>query len=362
MDKFNTKHFAFLILSVTIVSQKTYPKVFTLNGGRDSWIAVIISSIIILLYLMLFLKICQKTNNYDFISIYRQALGHKAGNLLLFVFAITLFITLVESAAVEASSMHTNMLLDTPVWFFILFFVIPAAYSASRDLVSIITITLIGITLIILAGINLGMLTSEYKDSRLLFPIFRDGITKGFFLSILQTLGLYGSLTIIFPYLTEIKDKRKLFLHSILGMIFVIQILIVSITGTLMTFEITRVNSIPYPKLLQTQMISKLRFIEAGELYVMLQIVGGWYIRYVITLYALIKILSALNLRHKYLTIIISTLAGIIAYFVGNNLFILFKFLNWYTYITLFNFFIIPLLICIIYTLKKKNVKVNGSS
>ncbi|AKL96371.1 spore germination protein [Clostridium aceticum] len=360
MNKFNTKHFAFLILAVTIVSQKTYPKVFTINGGRESWIAVIISSIMILLYLMFFLKVCEKSNNYDFISIYRQALGHKAGNLLLFLFAVTLFITLVESAAVEASSMHTNMLLETPVWFFILFFVIPAAYSASRDIVSIVTITLIGITLINLAGINLGMLTSEYKDSRLLFPIFREGITTGFLLSILQTLGLYGSLTIIFPYLTEIKDKRKLFLHATLGMLFVIQMLIVSITGTLMTFEITRVNSIPYPKLLQTQMISKLRFIEAGELYVMLQIVGGWYIRYIVTFYALIKVLSALKLRHKYMIIMISGAVGIGAYLAGNNLFVLFRFLNYYTYIALINFIIIPFVIFIIYSFKKQTVDSKG--
>ncbi|AOY78143.1 GerAB/ArcD/ProY family transporter [Clostridium formicaceticum] len=353
MDKFNAKHFAFLILAVTVVSQKTYPKVFILNGGYDSWVAVIISSVIILLYLIFFLKVCEKNNNYDFIAIYRTAAGQKLGKLLLCLFAMTLFLTLVESAAVEANSMHTNMLLETPVWFFILFFVIPAAYSAGRDLVSIVTITLIGITLINLAGMNLGMLTAPYKDTKLLFPIFADGITKGFILSILQILGLYGSLTIVFPYLTEIKDKRKLFLYSILGMVFVIQMLIVSITGAFMTFEITRLKSIPYPKLLQTQMVSHFRFIEAGELYVMLQIVGGWYIRYVVTFYTLMKILSALNLRHKYTIVIISFATGIAAWFVGNNLFVLFRFLSYYTYISLVNFFLIPFILFAIYAYKK---------
>lgn len=359
MDKFNTKHFAFLILAVTVVSQKTYPKVFITNGGRESWIAVIISSIIILFYLIGFLAMCKKRNNYDFVSIYHQALGSKLGNLLLFVFALTLFITLVESAAVEASSMHTNMLLETPVWFLLIFFVVPAAYTASRDLVAIIMITIIGITLIIFAGINLGMLTSEYKDYRLLFPIFPQGITNRFLLSILQTLGLYGSLTIVFPYLTEIKDKKNLIFHSIVGMVFVIQMLVVSITGVLTTFELERADSIPYPKLLQTQLVSHFRFLEAGEIYVMLQIVGGWYIRYVITFYALVKILSALNLRHKYLTIIVSLAAGIAAYLVGSNLFILLKFLNYYTYIALFNFFIIPTIVYTIYALRKRTVKSN---
>ena len=45
MDKLNTKHLMFIIWGTSIVAMKTYPNVFIANGGRDSWISVIIASI-----------------------------------------------------------------------------------------------------------------------------------------------------------------------------------------------------------------------------------------------------------------------------------------------------------------------------
>lgn len=360
MDKFNTRHLGFLFLAAAIVSMKTYPNVFTNNGGRDSWIAVIIASAIIFVYFVAVLKLCKRTNTYDMVKIYRAAVGEKLGNFLLGLFALTLFLTMVESAAVEASSMHTNMLLETPVWFFLLLFVFPAAYTAGRDLVGIVTVTVIGISLIIFAGTSLAFLTSKYKESYLLFPVFQNGVNKGFLLSILQILGLYGSVTIVFPYLTEIKSKKHLLRDSIISILFIIQMQIVSITGVLMSFDVERVNNIPYPKLLQTQLVSHFRFMEAGEVYVMLQIVGGWYIRYVVAFYALIKVLSALNIRHKYHILIITCLTGVAAYFAGNNLFRLFKLLDVYTYICFVNLLVIPAIIFMIFAKKSQMVKSEG--
>lgn len=352
MDQFNSKHIAFLILGTSIVSLKTYIKVFSENGGRESWIAMIISSILILLFLIYVIKICQKNNTFSLIDIYLSSMGNTIGKLLLFFFCLTLFLTLVESAAVEASAMHTNMLLDTPIWFFILFFVGPAIYTIKQDVVGIITVALIGVTLIIIAGINLAMLTQEYKDYRFLLPIFENGITKGFILSILQTLGLYGSVSIIFPYMTLLKEKKKLLRHLIISLLFVIQMQIVSIIGALTSFEVTRVNSIPYVKLLQTQLVSHFRFMEAGELFVMLQVVGGWYIKYVVTFYALIHLLKAFKFNTSYFIYVISAFVAVAAYFAANNLIVLFRLLDYYTYITLVNFVLIPFLVFTIYSFK----------
>ncbi|WP_236912817.1 hypothetical protein [Clostridium sp. Cult1] len=53
MDRFNPRHFAFLILATSIVSLKTYPTIFIADGGRDSWIAMIIASIIAFLFFYL---------------------------------------------------------------------------------------------------------------------------------------------------------------------------------------------------------------------------------------------------------------------------------------------------------------------
>ena len=122
MDKFNTKHLLFIISGTAIITLKTYPVVFTRNGLRDSWISVIISSVFIFFFFAFILKVTMKLKNYNIYDVYCKALGNTLGKLMIFFFALTLFFTLVESSSIEANAMHTNMLIETPVWFFLVFF------------------------------------------------------------------------------------------------------------------------------------------------------------------------------------------------------------------------------------------------
>lgn len=353
MDKFTSRHFAFLIMGASIVSMKTYPTIYTKNGLRDSWIAVIISTLLFLSYFMFILYTSRKFKCQNFYELYCEAVGKSVGTFFIVLFAATLFLTLLESASVEANSMHTNMLLDTPSWMFLLFFVIPAVYTVGRDKVAIVTVTMIGIVLICLAGINLAILTIKYKHVELLFPIFESGLTKGFFIAILESFGLYATVAITLPYLADIKDNKRLLKHSFIGLLIVAQMEIVATMGVMMSFDIKYLNTMAYPKLLQTQLIQYLRFLESGELYVMLQILGGWYLKYVITFYALLRVLTLLNIRSKFIINAITLLVLISAYFMSNNLFVLFKYLNMYAYVSLFNFAIVPTIMTIIFYYKK---------
>lgn len=352
MDKFTSRHFAFLIMGASIVSMKTYPTIFTRNGLRDSWVAVIISTIIFLAYFMFILYTSRKFKCQNFYELYCGAVGKPLGTFFTIFFAAALFLTLIESASVEANSMHTNMLLDTPSWMFLLFFVIPAVYTVGRDKVAIVTVTMVGIVLICLAGINLAILTVKYKHVELLFPIFENGLTIGFFYAILESLGLYATVAITLPYLADIKDNKRLLKHSLIGLLLVAQMEVIATSGVMMSFDIKYLNTMAYPKLLQTQLVQYLRFLESGELYVMLQILGGWYLKYVITFYALLRVLTLLNIRSKYSINIITLIVLVFAYFMSDNLFVLFKYLNIYSYVSLFNFAIVPTLMTIIFYMK----------
>jgi spore germination protein (amino acid permease) len=269
-----------------------------------------------------------------------------------------MFLTLVESSSVEANSMHTNMLLNTPQWFFLLFFVVPAIYTVKKGKMAVVSVTIIGIFLIMIAGINLSMLTAPYKRFEYLFPLFKNGITKGFILSILQTLGLYGNAAIILPYFADLKDSKKLTRDNIIGLLIVIQMIIVAVTGIIMTFDINRTNLISYPKLIQTQRVSLFDFLDAGELFVMLQIVGGWFIKYIVTFLSLMILIKETNFKNKYIHYIISFFVFILAFAASKNLFNLFTLLNYYTYFSLIGFVIIPLCIFVIYDLKIKSHKI----
>lgn len=352
MDKFTSKHLGFVILGVAIVSLKSYPSLFTRNGGRDTWIAMGVGCILSLFYLLFMLHIFKKSNYSNISDIYTAAVGKLLGRLFLLFFIVTIFMTLVESASVEANSMHTNMLLGTPSWMFLLFFIPPALYTVKKGIGAIITVTLISMVLVSISGMNLAILTAPYKHYDYLMPILENGVTKGIILASLQILGVYGSVSIIFPYMSDIVDRKKLIKHCMIAIIFVIQVEFVAMSGVLATFHIDVLNTMSYPKLLQTQLISKFEFLEFGELFVMLQMVGGWFVKYVLSLTALIKLLDTLKVKIKYLSYWLSGLAFICSYFISNNLFLLFKFLNIYTYVSLINFIFIPLLIFLIYALR----------
>lgn len=353
MDKFTSRHYAFIIMGASIVSLKTYPTIFTRNGLRDSWVAVIISAIIFVAYFIFILHAMRKFSCKNIYQLYNEAVGKPIGTVFISLFAITLLLALIESAAVESNSMHTNMLLETPVWFFLLFFIIPAAYTVGRDKAAIVAVLMIGIVLICMAGVNLAILTAKYKNFQMLFPVFENGLTSGFLISILESLGLFSMVGIALPYLIDIKDDKKLLKHSLIGLLFVAQMEIISTTGVIASFDIRYLNTMAYPKLLQTQLVQYMRFLESGELYVMLQILGGWYLKYVISFYSLLKVLYWLKMGNRWNILIISILALCISYLFADNLFVLFRFLNFYSYLALINFFIVPTIMTVIFYIKK---------
>jgi len=355
MDKINTKHFMFIIWGTSIVAMKTYPNVFIVDGGRDSWISVIIASIIFFFYFLFLLYVCKKTKCYNMDEIFQKALGKTMGNIFLILFIITLFISLIESSSVEANALHVNMLSDTPVWFFLLFIVIPALYITKKGTRAIIIIIIIGISLIMVAGINLAILTAKYKKLSYLLPIMANGVTPSFILSVIKALGCYGSIAICIPFLSKITNKSKIIKHCVIAILIVIQMEIFANIGLLSTFEVSRSLSLTYPKLTQTQLASYFDFLAVGEFFVMLQMVGGWFIKYVLALNAILILLKKLSFLNKYSVYIITLFVFIISYFISAKVLVLYDFLNFYVYFSLVCFIIIPTIIFSVFYIKTKN-------
>jgi spore germination protein (amino acid permease) len=354
MDKLNTKHIMFVIWGTAIVSIKTNANIFIRDGQRDAWLSMLIASFITLFFVLYITNIMLKSNEFNFVSIYRTALGKFMGNIFLFILIGCSVLTLTEAASVEASAMHTNIFIETPTWYLCIFFVIPAIYTVKRGVAPVIMVAIIGVLLAIFAGINLVILTAKYKNYNYLLPILADGITVGFLKSLFKALGYYSSIIILFPFYSYIKEKKDLKRHVIVGIFFVIQMHVVSIAGAIAAYGANRVVNIAYPKLLQTQEINYFGFLESGELFVMWQIIGGWYVKYILTFFITLKILKDMNIKNRYIVYFITVIVYIFSYFISTNLFFVTKFLNIYAYICLVNYMIIPSIIFAIFNYRHK--------
>lgn len=359
MNKFNSRHLFFILSGVTIISMKTYPTIYTTIGGRDSWISVICSGVLLFAFAYIIISICKTNNNFNIHDIYCTALGKSLGTFFLCLFVLSLFFTLVECASIESNSMHVNIIFNAPPWFFIIFFVIPAIYTVSRGENAILIVCIIGIILVTISGINLAILTQKYKHFNYLLPIMNNGITFNFVVSVIKSFSYFANFSIILPILTEFSNKNSLRKSIGWTLLFIIQMEVFSTIGVLTTFGISRLNPIYYPKLVQTQLINYFGFLESGELYVLLQMLGGWYIKYILTFLSLILLLKKLNFKHKFTIVIISILVGISSYFCSLNTFLMFKFLNIYLGIILVNYILIPFIVFIIYHFKNMKVLEN---
>ncbi|MGO5065579.1 GerAB/ArcD/ProY family transporter [Clostridium sp. LCP25S3_F8] len=357
MFKLNSKHIAYIILGTAIVSLKTYPEIFIISGKNSSWVATIIASLIIFLYYLYIINISKKIGKNSLWEVYEYALGKYLGKLFQLTFCLGLFFSLLESCSVDANAMNTNLLQNTPPWFFVVTFVLSATYVLLKGERAIILMTLIGITLICIAGINLGVLTAKYKNYKYLFPIFPNGVHKGFFICMIEVLGLYGCVAIAYPYFQGIRDKESALKGATIGLIIVIQMIIVSVTGVIATFGINRSVTLAYPKLMQTQLVSYSGFLESGEFFVMLQMLAGWFVKYTLSFQALLYLLKHFRIENKKQRVtifVLNIIVMIICIFMAKNTYRLLYILKFYPYIYLVSFIIIPFIIFTIALIKNK--------
>lgn len=123
MDKLSSKHFMFFILGCSMIALRSYSSIFVRLGGRDTWILAFFASIVFIVITMYLLNICIKSQTFNIKDIFFSS-SNWLGQIYMFIFAVGLFSCAVESASVEASSIHTNFFLSTPNWYCLLFLIL----------------------------------------------------------------------------------------------------------------------------------------------------------------------------------------------------------------------------------------------
>ncbi len=354
MNTLSSKHLIFLLSCIGISSLNTYSSVYIRLGGRDSWIAMIAASIIFLFIVIFILHIMKKKNCYSIKEIFQRVYGNTFGNILIFLLAIMFLITAIESVSVEAVTLKSNIFDETPIWYLIAFFIIPALYPLLKGYVSIFLASILTVIFVYASEIITGGLSLQYKHFDYLLPVLSKGITRELLLCTLQLLGLYGALFMVLPYISHIISIKTLKRDFIIGTSIAIAVSLFSCVSMLATFGPYRAGNIFFPKLLETQRISFGGFIEFGELFAILQVVSGWFIKYILAMYAIILLYQNLFERNKILYYLMSIIIFIGAYLSSQNNIIFFKLLNYYSYISIGGYIILPLTTFILFSLQKE--------
>ncbi|MBE6049651.1 MAG: spore gernimation protein [Clostridium sp.] len=359
MNKMSTKHFMFFIIATCTIALRSYSSIFISYGGRDSWIISILASIFMFLYFLILMNICEKTNTYNFIYIVKNSTSNMLGKFLLFIFSIGLFISSIEAASVECSSIHSNFFLSTPTWYCLIFFLFASGYVLNRRFNSIIILVVITVFFVLIGDIILFALVAKYLDFRNLLPLLKDGFNKNIWMCLLEIIGSFSAIAISLPYLKNIEFKKYLVRYSSFAVL-ISGILITSSFLSIITFfGPERGANIFYPEYVQSQRVQIALFLEFGELFYIFRSTCMWFIKYILASYGILFLYKD-NINNKKLFIILyNTIIFIASYLLTQNQFLLFYILK---ILQIFNgciYIFIPIICFSLYYFKnKKAIKI----
>ncbi|MGN9134654.1 GerAB/ArcD/ProY family transporter [Clostridium sp. HCP1S3_B4] len=354
MNKLSTKHFMFFIFCTMVVSIRIYSSVFISEGQRNTWIISLFSGILVILCYLYILEISSKTNTLSINSVYNKSYPKLLNKLLLFTFILGLFVTSVESISSYASSTHTNLFMETPIWFCILFMLIPSCYILTRKFNSILIIVLIIGIIAIIGDIIYLALIVKYLDFTKLLPIayniFNKNSLKCFFL----ILGSMSSVMITLPILNYLSDTKHLIKHSFISTLLCIILIDISLITLITFFGPQRSANIFYPEYLQSQQIQIVNFIEFGQIFYIFRSVCMFFAKYLISSFGIITILKD-KIKSKTLFVLLyNIIIFCISIYLAKDQYLFFRNLEFIQYIFIGTFLIIPLITYSIFYIKNK--------
>ena len=344
MNKLSVKHLVVFILGVTCISFKTYPSIFISAGGRDTWIYTLISFILFLAFAMFLIYIVASKNFYNINDIFTIGLSKPIGNIFLFLFALGLFMSCIESVAVEANVVKTTFFLETPAWYIIIFFLLPSLFLLGKKLNTLLVFIIITVSSLIFNTVALAAITEKYKNYANIIPIFAGNSFSELVSAGLLILGSLSAFSICLPYLKYLIDGKHLKRHSFISLLLAGFVCLYCILGIIATFGPLRGANLFYPEFTQSQRVQIGGFLEFGELFFLYQSVIGFFIKYILCSYGIYIIYERYIKNTKLFISIHTVLVFIISIFFARNNYILFNVLKYYQYINLVLFILVPLI------------------
>ncbi|MCQ2969552.1 MAG: endospore germination permease [Clostridium sp.] len=344
-NKISTKHYIIFIYAVTFVSLKVYCSQFITIGGRDTWVCLIIAFILLIAISTYLLGIIEKRGNYSINNIFTIGLSKTFGNILLFLFAIGLFLSSLEATMVEANCIKTCFFLSTPQWYIILFFLLPSLFLISKKISTVLIFTTINVICFIANCLILNIFSEPYKNTEYILPVFGNNLTiSNYFNCFLLLLGCISSFAISLPYLKHLTKADNLKKHSFIALCIIALYSIYSMIGIISCFGPSRAANLFYPEYTMSQRIKLGGFIDFGELFFLVETVIGLFLKYILSTYGIYIIYKNYIKNHKIFVAAYSIIIFILGSLLSKNNYILFNILKYYNYSNLFFFILIPLI------------------
>ncbi|KQL52190.1 hypothetical protein AN964_00620 [Heyndrickxia shackletonii] len=273
------------------------------HAGKDSWISVILSFLLSIVWIILLLVFQKSINNEGIFEWLRFKVNKKIIIILGIIFILFLInlsaITLRETIAL----INVGYLPETPKWIVACIFSIVCLYFGGSKLGTISIINILLLIFVVCLGFFVAFTNMEHKDYSLLLPIFENGYSP-----ILKSIIFpYSGMTelMLFLFLKKRINTPVKFRHLFITSFILMGLTLGPLIGAITEFDEVEASYQRFPAFEEWGLVSIGDFIEHVSFLALYQWLAGAFIRISLFFYTIKEVLLEINLYSKWCLFVI---------------------------------------------------------
>lgn len=289
-----------ILLAITAIGLKSH--VFAIPpliqvSKKDSWMSVLLSLMITLIWILLVINIHRKTNKENIFDWLFKNLNKSFVSLILLV--LVLYLSLMGGVTLRETMSWVNIALlpQTPEWLLSILFILACYTMAKSDLKTFGLINEYLLFFVVILGIFVATVNIQYKDYSLVKPFFENGyipVFKGMVYPLSGFTELFLFLFIQHKIGGEIRYR-----HYAITVLILTGLTIGPLLGAISEFGQTEAAKQRFPAYEEWELVSIGHYIEHVFFFSIYQWLSGAFIRISLIIIIMKEILSRYKKHSK---------------------------------------------------------------
>jgi spore germination protein (amino acid permease) len=342
-----------LLLSIGLVNHVIIIPMLLDRGGRDSWISVITSGLLLILFSILVFYLMKWSNQENLFVFLKKNYSPLVAWIVTLPLCIYLFVSGFVTYEDTVSWAITSYLPQFSSFSLGLLLMVLCFYAAFLGIRVIAIASGIVLPLVVMLGFFVMTANIPNKEYALLKPILEFGVDP-----VLQGMVVAGGgfIEIILLLLMQHRIKKSIKLYHVLILgIFLIGLTIGPLTGAISEFGPQLAREFRYPAFEEWRLVTLGTYVEHLDYFSIFQWLSGAFIRISLAIFLIPDLLNITDSKKRGITLLVISLLYITSYFFPISDISFYIFINKYLLPSQLTILItITLLILILVIFKKK--------
>lgn len=344
---------------MTVIGLKNHVTIIPplLNGaGRDSWITVIVTAILIFPWIFLLMYIHKKTKQESLIDWLDVKIGKVPTYIIRYVTAFFLLMIAAFTLAETLQWITGTFLPESPMILMLAIYIALCIFLASTSLQTIVIVNALVLFWVVVLGFFVAITNIQVKDYELLLPMMEHGISPVLSSIVFPASGFAELLLFLFLQ-HKVKTQMKWY-HFAIMLFLLLGLTLGPLIGAITEFGPDEAAKQRYPAYEEWGLVSIGRFIEHMDFLSIYQWLTGAFVRVGFILYVVADLLKMTKDRPRIWKVIAPAFFFMCAslFLMSEHVFIKIKgqFLLLSTFLFMF---LLSLLLAIIVAISSKSSK-----